>query len=86
MDYIAIPFGLTNALAGFQMTMNQIFSSLIDNCVIVYLDDILICSEIRQQHLKDLEAVFTLLQEHRLLTKGSKCKFLKESLEILERD
>ncbi|GJP83578.1 hypothetical protein CLOP_g13712, partial [Closterium sp. NIES-67] len=33
--------------------------------------------------LKDLEAVFSLLQQHRLITKGSKCEFLKQELEFL---
>ncbi|GJP33961.1 hypothetical protein CLOM_g18449, partial [Closterium sp. NIES-68] len=66
----------------FQITMNQIFSLLVDKCVIVYLDDIPIYSEIWEQHVKDLKAVFTLLQEHWLLTKGSKCDFLKDRLEF----
>ncbi|GJP76235.1 hypothetical protein CLOP_g6607 [Closterium sp. NIES-67] len=57
-EYEVMPFGLTNALATFKMTMNQIFSSLIDRCVIFYLDDIMIHSETREKHLKDLEAIF----------------------------
>ncbi|GJP78276.1 hypothetical protein CLOP_g8600 [Closterium sp. NIES-67] len=64
-------------------SFEYIFSSLVDKCVIVYLDDILIYSEVWEQHLKDLEAVFTLLQEHRLLTKGSKCESFKDRLEFL---
>ncbi|GJP60203.1 hypothetical protein CLOP_g17414 [Closterium sp. NIES-67] len=52
-------------------------------CVIVYLDDILVYSTSREQHLKDLEAVFTLCNQHRLITEGSKCKFLKEDLDFL---
>ncbi|GJP34742.1 hypothetical protein CLOM_g19175 [Closterium sp. NIES-68] len=60
-EYIVMPFGLTNAPATFQMTMNQNFSSVVDRYVIVYLDDIVIYSETREQHLKDLEAVFMLL-------------------------
>ncbi|GJP60392.1 hypothetical protein CLOP_g17602 [Closterium sp. NIES-67] len=55
-EYVVLPFGLTNAPATFQMSMNQIFCSLVDNCVIVYRDDILIYSETRELHLKDLEA------------------------------
>ncbi|GJP47517.1 hypothetical protein CLOM_g6702 [Closterium sp. NIES-68] len=37
----------------------------------------------REQHLNDLEAVFSLLQENRLITKGSKSKFLKHELDFL---
>ncbi|GJP36185.1 hypothetical protein CLOM_g20708 [Closterium sp. NIES-68] len=64
-EYVVMPFGLTNAPATFQITMNRIYSSLVDKCVIVYLYDILIYSETREQHLKDLKADFTPVQEHR---------------------
>ncbi|GJP56470.1 hypothetical protein CLOM_g15540 [Closterium sp. NIES-68] len=74
---------LTNALETFQTTMNQIFSWFVDMYLVVYLEDILLYNETREQPLKDLEAVFTLLQEHWLLTKGSKCEFLKDRLDFL---
>ncbi|GJP47583.1 hypothetical protein CLOM_g6766, partial [Closterium sp. NIES-68] len=66
------------------MTMNGVFRELLDKCVIIYLDDILIYSRSREQHLKDLDAVFTLLHKNRLITKGSKCDFLKQELEFLD--
>ncbi|CAI7882135.1 unnamed protein product [Closterium sp. NIES-54] len=65
------------------MTMNEEFRPLLDKCVIIYLDDILVYSRNKQQHLADLEAVFTVLDKHRLLTKGSKCKFLQDRLEFM---
>ncbi|GJP53520.1 hypothetical protein CLOM_g12679 [Closterium sp. NIES-68] len=71
-EYTVMPFGLTNAPSTFHLTMNEVFRPLLDKCVIVYLDDILIYSTTREQYLKDLEAVFSLLQQHRLITKGSK--------------
>ncbi|GJP69713.1 hypothetical protein CLOP_g713, partial [Closterium sp. NIES-67] len=82
-EYTVMPFGLTNAPSTFQLTMNEVFRPLLDKCVIVYLDDILIYSTTGEQHLKDLEAVFSLLQQHQLITKGSKCEFLKQELEVL---
>ncbi|GJP72440.1 hypothetical protein CLOP_g3172 [Closterium sp. NIES-67] len=81
--YLVMPFGLTNAPSTFQMTMNGVFRELLDKCVIIYIDDILIYSRSREQHLKDLDAVFTLLHKNRLITKGSKCDFLKQELEFL---
>jgi len=41
-EWSVMPFGLTNALAAFQRFMNNIFSDLLDVCVVIYLDDILI--------------------------------------------
>ncbi|GJP77657.1 hypothetical protein CLOP_g8017 [Closterium sp. NIES-67] len=82
-EYTVMPFGLTNAPSTFQLTMNEFFRPLLDKCVIVYLDDILIYSTTREAHLRDLEAVFALLQQHRLITKGSKCEFQKQELEFL---
>ncbi|GJP80183.1 hypothetical protein CLOP_g10402 [Closterium sp. NIES-67] len=66
------------------MTMNGIFRELLDKCVTIYLDDILIYSRSREQHLQDLDAVFTLLHKNRLITKGSKCDFLEQELEFLD--
>ncbi|GJP84837.1 hypothetical protein CLOP_g14887 [Closterium sp. NIES-67] len=82
-EYTVMPFGLTNAPSTFQLTMNGVFRDLLDKCVIIYLDDILIYSKTREQHLKDLEVVFQRLQQHRLITKGSKYEFLKHELEFL---
>ncbi|GJP46801.1 hypothetical protein CLOM_g6051 [Closterium sp. NIES-68] len=82
-EYLVMPFGLTNAPLTVQMTMNGIFRELLDKYVIIYLDDILIYSRSREQHLQDLNAVFTLLHKNRLITKGSRCDFLKQELEFL---
>ncbi|GJP53054.1 hypothetical protein CLOM_g12193 [Closterium sp. NIES-68] len=82
-EYFVMPFGLTNVPSTFQMTMNGIFREFLDKCVIIYLDDILIYSRSMEQHLQDLDAVFTLLHKNRLITKGSKCDFFKQELEFL---
>ncbi|CAI7739506.1 unnamed protein product [Closterium sp. NIES-54] len=73
--FTVMPFGLTNAPSTFQLTMNRVFRDLLDRCVIVYLDDILIFSKTQEQHLRDLGKVFKRLQENRLITKGSKSEF-----------
>ena len=41
-EWSVMPFGLTNASMAFQRFMNDIFSDLLDVCVVIYLDDILI--------------------------------------------
>ncbi|CAI7869169.1 unnamed protein product [Closterium sp. NIES-54] len=81
--YIVMKFGLTNAPSTFQLTMNGVFRDMLDKKVIVNLDNILVYSKTREQHLRDLEEVFWRLQQNRLITKGSKCEFLQSELEFL---
>ena len=38
--------------------MNKVFFDLLDKCVLIYLDDILIFSKNVEQHKKDLQQVF----------------------------
>ncbi|CAI7796308.1 unnamed protein product [Closterium sp. NIES-53] len=82
-EYTVTPCGLTNVPATFQMTMNEAFCPLLDKCVIVYLDDVLIYSIDRAQHLQDIEAVFKIRSENRLLTKAFKCESLQDRLDFL---
>ena len=78
-----MPFGLTNAPATFMTLMNDVMGPLLDKCVIVYLDDILIFSQNEQEHEKHLRQVLELLRQHKLYGKASKCEFFKESIEFL---
>jgi hypothetical protein len=44
-EWLVMPFGLTNVPTAFQCFVNDIFSDMLDICVIVYLDDILVYSK-----------------------------------------
>ena len=52
-----MPFGLTNASVVFQWFMNNIFSDLLDVCVMIYLDDILIYSNNMSKHYQHVKEV-----------------------------
>ena len=56
-EWLCMPFGLTNSPAAFQHFMNDIFGDLLDNCVIVYLDDILIYSDDETSHVQHVRDV-----------------------------
>ena len=49
-----MPFGLTNAPAMFQGLINHILYKYLDDFVITYLDNILIFSKTREEHVKHI--------------------------------
>ena len=78
-----MPFGATNAPATFQRLMHDCLGDLNMNWCIVYLDDIIIFSDTKEEHLKRLEAVFQKLAAAGLKLKPSKCFFFREEIEYL---
>ena len=78
-----MPFGLTNVPVAFQRFMNDIFSDLLDVCVVIYLDDILIYSNNMSKHHWYVKEVLKRLHKAGLYTKAKKCEFHSESVEYL---
>ena len=78
-----MPFGLTNAPVAFQRFMNDIFSDLLDVCVVIYLDDILIYSNNMSEHHWHVKEVLKRLHKAGLYAKAEKCEFHSESVEYL---
>lgn len=46
-----MPYGLTNAPAVFQASINEIFRDVLNRYVITYIDDILIYSSTYEEHI-----------------------------------
>jgi hypothetical protein len=78
-----MPFGLTNTPATFQTLINNIFRDLLDVCVIVYLDDILVYSKNKNKHEQHLQQVLQHLKDNQLYARLSKCTFFTNSIEYL---
>ena len=78
-----MPFGLTNAPATFMKLMNNVLRSYLGKFVVVFLDDILIYSRTREEHLEHLRKVFQLLRENSLYAKESKCEFSAKEVKYL---
>ncbi|GJP69707.1 hypothetical protein CLOP_g709 [Closterium sp. NIES-67] len=63
--------------------MNHILRPLLDECVVVYLDDILIYSRDMKQHVEHLRRVFEILRRERFYVKLSKSEFALEKVQFL---
>ena len=79
-----MPFSLTNAPTAFQQFMNNIFSDLLDVCVMIYLNDILIYSNNMSKHHQYVKEVLKHLHKAGLYAKVEKCEFYFKSVEYLE--
>ena len=75
------PFGLKNAGQDFQRLMDEILGDIPH--IFVYLDDILIASPNKKQHLEDLRTVFSILEQNGLTVNRKKCVFGKSQLDFL---
>ena len=78
-----MPFRLTNAPAAFQRLMNNLFSDLLDICILVYLDNILIYSNILEEHHHHVHKVLLWLRNNKLYTCGDKCSIYNDTVEYL---
>ena len=82
-EWSVMPFSLTNAPAAFYRFMNDIFSNLLDVCIMIYLDDILIYLNNISEHHWYVKEVLKCLHKAGLYAKAEKCKFHSESVEYL---
>jgi hypothetical protein len=83
-EFRVLSFGLTNAPAHFQASINRCFddSSFRKFCC-VYLDDILVFSRSAEEHLQHLDAVFARLAAEQFYVKLRKCEFNKRQVQFL---
>jgi hypothetical protein len=82
-EFVVVSFGLTNAPAYFMNLMNKVFMEESDQFVVVFIDDILIYSEIAEEHEEHLRIVLERLRQRKLYAKFSKCEFWMEKVVFL---
>ena len=82
-EFLVMPFGLTNAPAAFMDLMNRVCRPMLDRSVIVFIDDILIYSKTKEEHVAHLREVLEVLRRERLYAKFSKCAFWLQEVQFL---
>lgn len=55
--------------------MNHVFHGQLRKFVLVFFDDILICSQTWEKHFQHLETIFCILEEQQFYVKLWKCEF-----------
>ncbi|KAL0406509.1 UNVERIFIED_CONTAM: Transposon Tf2-12 polyprotein [Sesamum latifolium] len=73
--YKVMPFGLKNTGATYQRAMQRIFDDMLHKNVECYVDDLVVKSKKREDHLYDLRKVFERLRRYQLKMNPSKCAF-----------
>ena len=82
-EFLRMPYGLCNAPATFQRLMQNCLGELNLTYALIYLDDVIVFSQTKEEHLHRLRVVFARFLEHRLKLKPSKCHFLQDKITFL---
>jgi hypothetical protein len=78
-----MPFGLKNAPSSFQRMMNIVLHDLVDKVCVIYIDDILIYSQSKEEHLQHIKLVLERLRKYGLVASAEKCKFCLGKVDYL---
>ena len=81
--YQTMPFGLKNAGATYQRTMQACLKGLIGQIVQVYVDDIVVTTRKEDTLIADLRKVFAALNEYQIKLNPDKCVFGVPAGELL---
>lgn len=79
--FFAMPFGLRNAAQTFQRFIDEVLRGL--SFVYAYIDDILIFSRDREEHLENLTTLFTRLNSYGVSVNVEKSNFMDDAVDFL---
>ena len=70
-----MPFGFKNAGATYQRMMIRMFEPRLGNNIEIYIDDMVVKSKAKSEHVNDLKNIFAILRKLKLRLNASKCSF-----------
>ena len=83
-EYQMMLFELINAFAIFQFYVNHTLKSFMNICCVIYLNDILVYSETKEQHWEHVRKILRTLLKYWLYVKLSKCTFNRSEVIFLK--
>ena len=81
--YKVMPFGLKNAGATYQRLMDKVLAPMLGRNVYAYVDDMVVASKDKAQHVADLEELFDTISKYCLKLNHEKCVFGVEAGKFL---
>ena len=81
--YLRLPQGHRQSPYYMSLVLNKLFRREIGNFLIIYLDDLLTCSENSERHLEHLRIVFERFRQGNLKLHPSKCHFFQHTVKYL---
>jgi len=82
-EFCRLPFGLKNAPSIFQRAIDDVLREQIGKTCYVYVDDVIIFSETKENHIKDIDWVLKSLYDAGMRISQEKSKFFKKTVEYL---
>ena len=83
-EWLVMPFGITNAPSTFMKLINEVLKEFIGKFVIVYLDNIMIYSQTKEEHLRHLKMVLSTLQKKKIVDKFEEMLFYEDGADIFQ--
>ena len=81
--YKVMSFDLINVGATYQRMMTRMFEPHLEKNIEIYIDDMVVKSKAKSEHVNDLGNIFKILRRHKLQLNTSKCSFGVRSRKFL---